>query len=203
MILFASKTRHSQRKERKVIRYENRQYWREMKDGGLLDFASTGPQQAVTEVLCTGTVVIRATTIDDDGEVVGEPFLVGVAQAGSTPVRIRHGAGMVLSFHFAKGTECWLYDDREGHQAVAPVGVSFTVFEMPGHLMNDPVQILVHRENVRQALQRQLDRVNPQPDRIGEMEALVARLTERLEKAEKASAPKPDDNAGAEHSAEG
>lgn len=185
-----------------MIRYENRQYWREVKDGGLLDFASSGPQQAVTEVLCTGTVVIRATTIDDDGEVVGEPFLVGVAQAGSTPVRIRHGAGMVLSFHFAKGVECWLYDDREGHQAVAPVGVSFTVFEMPGHIMNDPVQLLLHRDNVRKALQRQMDRINPQPDVLGEMRAELARLTERLEKAEKVNAPSPEDNGGSQQSAE-
>lgn len=182
------------------IRYENRQFWRRVESGGEMDFAASGPQQAVTEVLATGEVVVRAVSINAEGEVVGEPFLVGVAPAGHTPIRVRHGSGLALIFTFPKAVECWVYDDREDHQAEAPVGVSFTVFEMPGHLMNDPVQVIIHRDNVRKALQRQVDQANPQPDVIGDLQQQIKRLSERLEKAEK-----PDeapDNGGAEQSAE-
>lgn len=183
-----------------MIRYENRHFWRETKDGGTMDFAGAGPQQAVTAVLATGTVVIRAYSVDDDGG-VSEPFLVGVAQAGETPVRVRHGSGLVLTFHFAKGVECWVYDDREDHQAQAPVGVSFTVFEMPGHIFNDPVQVLIHRDEVRKRLQQQVDRANPKPDLVGQMQQQLDRMAKKLEElGHKDDAENPD--AEAQQSAE-
>lgn len=182
-----------------MIRYENRHFWRSVPSGANMDFVASGPQQAVTEVLCTGPVTIRAVSVSDDGD-VGDPFLVGVAQAGSTPVRVRHMTGLTLIFEFAKGTECWVYDDREDHQAVAPVGVSFTVFEKPGHLFDDPMQVIIHRDNVRKALERQQQRGNPQPDRVEELMAQMDRLNKRLEAAEakNAQAPEPEPQPRAE-----
>lgn len=166
-----------------MIRYENRQFWRRVETGESLSFASPGAQQAVTAVLATGAVVIRALSVSDEGE-VGDPFLVGVAQAGHTDVRVRHGSGLFLCFEFAKNVECWVYDDREEHQAVAPVGVSFTVFEMPGHLFNDPVQMLIHRDEVRKRLQQQIDRANPKPDMVAQLQETVERMSRKIEELE-------------------
>lgn len=167
-----------------MIRYENRQFWRQVPSGGRLDYASSAPTQAVTAVLATVAVVVRAEPVNDDGE-AGEPFLVGVAQPGETAIKVRHMSGFVLSFEYAKGGECWVYDDREDHQAVAPVGVSFTVFEQPGHIFNDPVQLLIQRDANMKALQRMAARDNPQPDRMAELEAANKRLLDRLDKMDK------------------
>jgi len=175
-----------------MIRYENRQFWRMVQSGASMDFPSAHPQQCVTEVLCTGPVTLRAVSLDAEGEVIGEPFLVGVAQAGHTPVKVRHGGGLALILEFAKGVEAWLYDDREDHQAVAPVGVSFTVFEQPGHIFNDPVQVLIARDENLKALRRMAQRDNPKPDKVAELEAANKRLTDRLDKLERANEPKPE-----------
>lgn len=187
-----------------MIRYENRQFWRMVQSGASMDFPSAHPQQCVTEVLCTGPVILRAVSLDAEGEVIGEPFLVGVAQAGHTPVKVRHGGGLALILEFAKGVEAWLYDDREDHQAVAPVGVSFTVFEQPGHIFNDPVQVLIARDENLKALRRMSERGNPKPDRLAALQTQNEKLMARLEKLEKANEPKPepkaDDNGGAEQS---
>lgn len=184
-----------------MLRYENRQYWRQIESGGTVDFASDFPTQAVTEILTTGTVVVRALSVLEDGT-AGEEFLVGVVQAGSTPVKVRHGTGLALVLYFAKGVECWVYDDREDHQAAAPVGVSFTVFEQPGHIFNDPVQLLIQRDANVKALQRMAARDNPEPDRMAQLEQQNARLIARLEKLEQADAEQEAADGGAESGAE-
>lgn len=183
-----------------MLRYENRRFWRQIDNGGFLGFSSDHPTQAVTEILGTGPIIVRAASLGTQGE-MGEPFLVGVAQAGHTPVRVRHGIGLVLMFEFADGVECWIYDDREDHQAEAPVGVSFTVFEQAGHIFSDPVQLLIQRDENMKALRRMAQRDNPEPDRIAELQAQNERLMARLDKLEK-SGETPEDNGGAEQGAE-
>lgn len=178
-----------------MIKYENRQYWRPVKSEAFLTWPSDDPTSIMTRVLCTVPVTLYAQTLDAEGTVLGDPFLIGVAQPGETPVKVRHGSGLLVSVSF-KGGECWLYDEREPHQQEAPVGVTFVSFEKPGHLMDDPMQIIIHRDNVRKTLERQAGL--GKPDREAQLMALLERTNKRLEVLEASrETPPADDKAAA------
>jgi len=146
--------------------------------------------------MCTGNVLMYAATLSADGELDGEPFLIGALPLGDHKVKVRHGMGLAVWPEPAKGVDCWVYDEREPHQQEAPVGVSFVSFEKPGHLMDDPMQVIIHRDNVRKTLERQLQR--GVPSRQDELEALLARTNQRLDEllAEREQSEEASDDQG-------
>lgn len=185
-----------------MLRYENRHLWAPLKSGDPVLFPSDEATKVVVRFNATVDFVVRASTLSADGE-PGEPFLIGLLEAGQRAVTISHGKGLAVWAEYGKG-ELWVYDDREQHQQIAPVGVSFTKFEKPGHLMNDPMQVIIHRDNVRKALERMAVRDVPAaPDKVAELEALLERTTKRLEALEKPKNEAPDDKseAGAQQAA--
>lgn len=162
------------------IRYENAHFWRNITSGTVISFPGDGPTVVKTVVKATVPVIVMGATVTSDGE-GGQEFLVGYCLPGDTPVRVSHGYGVQLSFVFKAG-EVAIYDDREELTAVAPVGESFTRFEKMGLRIEDPLQVLLHRDQVRKRLERIAG--GDQPDgRMAALEAQVASLTALLERA--------------------
>lgn len=186
-----------------MLKYENRHLWRSAAAGTMLHWPSDDPTQAVMAILSTVPVVVHGVTLDADGVVQGEPFLVGMAQPGHTPVKVRHSSGLALIFTFAKGGDVWLYNEQEPHQQVAPVGVSFVSMEKPGHVMDDPMQVIIHRDNTRKILERQAgigreSREQELTERLARMESLL----EAMKQQEASRETPPDDQGEAEQGAE-
>lgn len=180
-----------------TIRFENAHFWRKMKTGGYIALPSTEATGLKTVVKCTAPVVLWGFSITPDGE-VGEKFLVGHCDPGDTPVRISHGIGVGLAVEFAKG-ECYLYDDREDTASVAPVGETFTRFEKQGLRVEDPMQVIIHRDEVRKRLERIVARGEQQPDQVADLRKQMAGMQALIEKLmPKESAGEADGTAGAE-----
>lgn len=168
-----------------ILRYQNRQFWRPLVSGGAIGYPSDGATEVRSVVKVTGPVLIHGFSLGSDGEVEEEGFLIGVALPGEdTHLRVSHGRGLRLVFTVPKGTEAWLYDDREDLQVVAPVGESYTRFEKLGQRAMDPLQVVLHRDMVRKRLERIVAQGQPKDTRLEELQAALAKANERLSRME-------------------
>lgn len=180
-----------------MLKYANRHLWRKLESALALAYPSDEPTQVRTRFLVTAPCIVRAASLNAGGEVQGEPFLVGVLQPGGDGnVEISHGVGVAVSVELPKGTEVWVYDDREPTVAMAPVGESFTRFEKIGQREIDPLQVIIHRDNVRKRLERMAAGPVPDDPRIAELQQMLASASERLAKLEAPGDANDDDQDG-------
>lgn len=163
-----------------VLRFNNAHFWRAIAAGGGISFPSPEPISAKTVVKATVPVVVWLVSIDGQGE-VSEPVLVGYLPAGDSPIQVSHGCGFELRFEFAKAGVVSIYDDREETTVIAPVGESFTVFEKPGVNMEDPLQVLIHRDTVLRRLQAMADGPEQEDPRVQSLEEQLASLTKLVQ----------------------
>lgn len=177
-----------------MLKYANRHLWRRLESALALAYPSDEPTQVRTRFLVTAPCIVRAVSLNADGEVMGEPFLVGVLQPGGDGnVEVSHGVGLAISVEHPKGAEVWVYDDREPTVSLAPVGESFTRFEKIGQRDIDPLQVIIHRDNVRKRLERIAAGPVPDDPRISELQQMLAAASERLAKLEAPGDSNDDD----------
>lgn len=168
-----------------MIKFNNAHFWRSLKNGDAVAFLSNEPQSVLLQVKATVPVVVTMRSASADGELAEFRHFVAYCQPGENSVRIAHGMGFVLEFEF-KGGIVSVYDDREEHQVVAPVGETFTRFEKLGNRQIDPVQIIMHRDAVRRRLEAQVERDSGRPNQLAEMQGQIERLSQMISEMERA-----------------
>lgn len=175
-----------------MLKVDSLKNWRTVATGASMTYLGEGARTEVVKVRSSGHVQVLYTPMTADGEVFDDQTEYVGTLIGDDAVRLTSPGAFRLTFEFAKGVLCTIYDDREAFEAPSPDTEIFTVFEKRGLESLDPLDIIAHRVSVKERLTRmaQGPEHRDRDNLVASMQAQMDRMADALERL---TGDRPDD----------